>query len=339
MQTLFNNTCVYIIAVTLVSSVVGCGSQANPGSADGSQLGGAVKIDGSSTVYPISAAVAEEFLKENPRVRATVGISGTGGGFKKFIAGEIDICDASRAIKAREKEACQNAGIDFVLLEVAYDGLAVVVHPANDWIDCLTVDQLKEIWRPQSAVKKWSDLNSAWPDEEIKLYGPGTDSGTFDYFTKAIVGEEKASRADYTASEDDNVLVRGVTADRFALGYFGYAYYAENKDKLKLVGVSEDDGSCVTPSQQSVRDGSYKPLSRPLFIYVNSTALKRPEVAVFIRFYLKEVGDLATEIGYVEVSDKQHQRNTELVENIIKGPSTVQQSKAATVVDTLINQK
>ncbi len=286
-----------LAAVATVTLVSGC-----------SEKIATIQIDGSSTVYPVTEAVAEEFQKASPETRVTAGFSGTGGGFKKFIDGTIDICGASRPIKDSEKEKCEAAGVDYIQLEVAFDGLAVVLNPNNDWCDTMTVDQLKEIWRPESAVKKWSDLNPDWPDEEIHLYGPGTDSGTFDYFTKAINGEEGASRADYTASEDDNVLVTGVQEDPYAMGYFGYAYYAENKDKLKLLSVDGGDGP-VQPSETTVRDGTYKPLSRPLFIYVRNSALKREEVKKFVRFYLDNSGQLASEVGYVAVSDEAAQKN------------------------------
>jgi phosphate transport system substrate-binding protein len=282
---------------------IGCSQ--SPDGQDTSQdaLSGAVRIDGSSTVYPITEAVAEEFRAAQPKIRVTVGISGTGGGMKKFTAGEIDVCNASRAIKDKEKAACAENGVELIELEVAFDGLAVVINPENDWCECMTVDQLKELWRPESAVKKWSDLNPDWPDEAINLYGPGTDSGTFDYFTKAINGEEKASRADYTASEDDNVLVTGVLSDKYALGYFGYAYYSENRDKLKLLGVDGGDG-CKTPSEETVRALTYQPLSRPLFIYVRKSSLERPEVVALVKFYLENCGQLSTDVGYVPVSDE-----------------------------------
>lgn len=226
---------------------------------------------------------------------------------KKFIAGDIEIVGASRAIKDSEKQSCDQAGVEFVELEVAFDGLTVVVHPENEWCDSLTVAQLKELWRPESAFKRWSDINPDWPAEEIKLYGPGTDSGTFDYFTKAIVGEERASRANYTASEDDNVLVTGVQ-DRYALAYFGYAYYAENQDKLKLLGVDNGDGP-VQPTEATVRDGSYAPLSRPLYVYVRKDALDRTDVAQFVRFYLDNASILATEVGYVPISAQAAEKN------------------------------
>ncbi|OHB75232.1 MAG: hypothetical protein A2W31_11595 [Planctomycetes bacterium RBG_16_64_10] len=263
-----------------------------------------VKVDGSSTVYPITEAVAEEFRKEQPNVRMVIGFSGTGGGFKKFAAGEIDICDASRAIKDSEKEACAKNDIEYIELEVAFDGLAVMVNPQNDWCNCLTVDQLKAIWQPESTVNTWSDINADWPDAKINLYGPGTDSGTFDYFTVAIVGEARHSRSDYTPSEDDNVLVTGIAGDRNALGYFGLAYYEENQDRLKLLGIDPGDGNCVQPSQETVRDKSYHPLSRPLYLYVRKTSLAQPEVRSFVDYYLKSVGKLAPEVGYVAVPDE-----------------------------------
>jgi phosphate transport system substrate-binding protein len=271
-----------------------------------------VRVDGSSTVYLITEAVAEEFRNEHPEVRAVVGVSGTGGGFKKFSAGEIDICDASRTIKAEEQEKCAANGIKYVALEVAFDGLSVVVNPENDWCDCLTVAQLKAIWQPESAVSKWNDLNPAWPDEKIELFGPGTDSGTFDYFTEAIVGTAKSSRADYTPSEDDNMLVTGVEGSKYALGYFGYAYYIENKDRLKLLGVDPGDGKCVQPSPETVRTNEYKPLSRPLFIYVNTKSLKRPEIAQFVAYYLDQVGALVPTVGYVPLSDEASAKSKKL---------------------------
>lgn len=270
-----------------------------------------ITIDGSSTVYPVTEAVAEEYRKEQPNVRVTVGVSGTGGGMKKFIAGSIDICGASRPIKETESEACQEGGVAYLELEVAFDGLAIVLNPENDWCDSMTVEQLKELWRPESAVKQWKDLNPDWPAEEIALYGPGTDSGTFDSFTRSIVGEERASRADYTASEDDNVLVTGVQEDRYALGYFGYAYYAENKDKLKLMGVDDGKGP-VQPSEATVRDGSYSPLSRPLFLYVRKSAMSSRAVKQFVRFYLDNTARLSREVGYVPISDKAARKNDEV---------------------------
>jgi phosphate transport system substrate-binding protein len=269
-----------------------------------------VTADGSSTVYLISAAMVEQFNAADPSINVVVNKSGTGGGMKKLAAGEIDICGASRPIKPVEAEACKAAGIDYVELTVAFDGLAVVANPRNDWCDALTVEQLKTIWRREAtgAIMKWSDVNPDWPDEPFKLYGPGDDSGTFDYFTEVINGEEKNSRSDYSPSEDDNALVTGVAGDKGALGYFGYAYYDHNRDKLKLLGVDSGDGP-VKPEPDKVRDGSYKPLSRPLFIYVRKSSLERPETVAFVEFYLKNVHAVAEKVGYVPVTDEVAQRS------------------------------
>ena len=262
-------------------------------------LSGDIEIDGSSTVFPVTAAVAEEFRKEHGGVQVNVGFSGTGGGFKRFAAGETAISDASRPIKDSEKEAAEANGIDYIELKIGTDGLSVMVSPENDFVDCLTIEQLHEIWKPESTVNNWNQINPAWPDGKINLYGPGTDSGTFDYFTEEVNGESKLSRADYTASEDDNVLVRGIAGDRNALGYFGYAYYAENADKLKILGVDSGEG-CVVPSPETIEDGSYNPLSRPLFIYVAVDELKdRPEVAAFVDFFLDNAPTLVREVGYI----------------------------------------
>lgn len=264
-----------------------------------------VNVDGSSTVFLVSAAVAEQLREVNPDVNVVVSQSGTGGGFKKFAAGEIDVCDASREITAEEAAACKQAGVEFEVFEIAFDGLAVLVNPANDWCDTITVDQLKTIWRPESAetVEKWSDVNPDWPDEEFKLYGPGTDSGTYDYFTEVINGKTKSSRQDYSPSENDNALVTGVAGDKGALGYFGLAYYEENKDKLKLLAVDGGDGP-VKPTAETVRDGSYKPLSRPLFIYVRKSSLESPGVQTYVKYYLENAGEVAPHVGYVAVTDK-----------------------------------
>ncbi len=313
-----------LLGALLTILVVGCSSSTMPtasssGAESDAVLTGAVRIHGSSTVFPVSQAVAEEFSEVSPKVKVSVGSAGTSGGMKKFVAGEIDICDASRKMKETEHEKCVAAEIEFIEFTVAIDGLSVVVNPKNDWVDCLTVEQLKTIWRPESGetVMKWSDVNPEWPEEPLKLYGPGTDSGTFDYFTKAINGEERASRADYTASENDNQLVRGVASDKGGLGYFGYAYYAENKDQLKLLAV-DGGGGCVAPDETTVRDGSYKPLSRPLFIYVRKSSLKRPEMLAFVKFYLEHVGRLAGDVGYVPVSDEVAKQNKELLKTALQ---------------------
>ena len=268
-----------------------------------------VKIDGSSTVYPISEAVAEEFQKaKKGRIKVTVGISGTGGGFKKFCRGETDISDASRPILAAEMKSCAEAGIKYVELPVAYDALTVVVNPKNTWIREIKVEELKKMWEPgaQGKITRWNQVNPAWPDAPLKLFGAGSDSGTFDYFTDAINGKEKASRGDYTASEDDNVLVQGVSRDVNAIGYFGLAYYVENKDKLKAVPiVNKGSTKAVTPGIETVMDGTYQPLARPIFIYVSDKAMNRPEVREFVEFYLTHGAQLSKEVGYVPLG-KQH---------------------------------
>jgi len=261
-------------------------------------LRGSVRIDGSSTVFPITEAIAEEFRNVQPRIRVTIGVSGTGGGFKKFTIGETDINDASRVIKPSERDKAEKNGLGFIELPVAFDGLSVVVNPKNDFVDFLTVQELKKIWQPGSTVKTWRDVRPGWPDKPITLYGPGTDSGTFDYFTKAVNGKEQASRPDFTASEDDNVLVMGIANDANALGYFGYAYYAENRSRLKLVPIDAGDGP-VAPSPETINNGTYKPLSRPIFIYVSNQAAKRPEVSAFVMFYIRHAAVLVPEVGYV----------------------------------------
>ena len=268
----------------------------------GEKLSGQIKIDGSSTVFPITEAVAEEFGKENPDVKVTVGVSGTGGGFKKFAAGETAISNASRPIKDKEGTAAKGKGIEFVELPVAYDGLSVVVNPKNTWATCLTTEELKKIWDKGSKVNNWNQVRKGFPNKPLKLYGPGTDSGTFDYFTDEINGEEGRSRADYTASEDDNTLVQGVSNDEGALGYFGYAYYEENAGKLKLVEVDGGDG-CVAPDASSIQNGKYAPLSRPLFIYISSQHMDKPEVRAFVDYYLKNVKDMVKSAGYIALPD------------------------------------
>jgi phosphate transport system substrate-binding protein len=269
------------------------------------ELAGTVRIDGSSTVFPISEAIAEEFLAGHPQIRVTVGASGTGGGFSKFMAGEIDINDASRPVKDSEKEKGVAAGIEYLELAVAFDGLSVVVNPANDFVDFLTVDELKKIWEPGSTVDSWNDVRSTWPDKPLHLYGPGTDSGTFDYFTETVVGKSGAARPDYTASEDDNTLVQGVAGDEGSLGFFGFAYYEASADKLKLVPIDGGKGP-VAPSAATINDNSYSPLSRPLFIYVSKASAQRPEVRAFVEFYLETAPALVTDVGYIQLPAEQY---------------------------------
>ncbi|MCX7622776.1 MAG: PstS family phosphate ABC transporter substrate-binding protein [Thermomicrobium sp.] len=274
------------------------------------QLSGTVTIDGSSTVFPISEAVAEEFQKQYPQVKVTVGISGTGGGFQKFCNKEIDISDASRPIKDSELQACQQNGREFIELPVAFDGLVVVVNPQNDWVNHLTVEELKLIWKPESqgVITRWNQVRPNWPDAPLNLYGPGTDSGTFDYFTEAINGKAGASRGDYTASEDDNVLVQGVAGDKYALGYFGLAYAIENAGRVKIVPiVNPKTGQPVDPNLETVKTGQYQPLSRPLFIYVARDQADRPEVKTFVEFYLQNAATLAEEVGYIPLPDEAYE--------------------------------
>jgi phosphate transport system substrate-binding protein len=272
-----------------------------------------VKIDGSSTVFPITEAVAEDFQKEKRgAVRVTVGISGTGGGFKKFCRGEIDIVDASRPILKNEMDACKAAGVQYVEMPVAFDALTVVVNPKNDWSKTITVSELKKIWEPgaQGKITRWSQVNPAWPDEPLKLYGAGADSGTFDYFTEAIVGKAKSSRGDFTASEDDNVLVQGVASDKSALGFFGFAYYVENQKKVKAVAVDGGNGP-VLPSTKTVEDGTYQPLSRPIFIYVNIKSADKPEIRQFVEFYMKNAPTLVKEVKFFPLPNQAYATNLE----------------------------
>jgi phosphate transport system substrate-binding protein len=272
-----------------------------------------ITADGSSTVFLITEAVAEEFQRANPGTRVTVGSSGTGGGFQKFCRNETDISNASRPIKSTESDACAKGGVEFVELPVAYDGLAVVVNPKNTWVTSMTVSELKRLWEPsaQGKITRWNQVRPDWPNQEIHLFGAGVDSGTFDYFTEAIVGKEAQSRGDYTSSEDDNVIVQGVSGDVNALGYFGYAYYEQNKGKLKLVAI--DDGNAangagpIAPSPETVADGTYRPLSRPVFIYPKVKALDRPEVKSFVDFYLDKGPALVREVGYIPLPAREQE--------------------------------
>ncbi len=272
------------------------------------RLSGTIEIDGSSTVFPVSQAVAEEFRRGQPDVQVNVGVSGTGGGFQRFARGETDISDASRPIKDSEREAAVANGVEFIEMRVGTDGLSVIVHPDNDFVDCLTVEELNSIWKPGSEVNNWSQVRAGFPDQRLRLYGPDTDSGTFDYFTEEVNGEAQVSRSDYTASADDNVLVQGIAGDRGALGYFGYAYYQENEGVLKAVAVDGGSG-CVAPDPSTIEDGTYSPLSRPLFIYVNAESLERPEVAAFVEYYMDNGYELTAEVGYVPTSREDYAAN------------------------------
>jgi len=297
-----------ILAMSLLV-VTGCSSDdSDSNTEDDDNLTGSVEVDGSSTVYPVSEAVAEEFNKLYPNVRVNVGVSGSGGGFKRFTNGETDISDASRPIRENESAKAEENGIHYVELRIGTDGLSVMVNNDNDFVDCLTTDELKEIWEPGSEIDNWSQVREGFPDQRLRLYGPDTDSGTFDYFTEELMGEAQLSRADYTASADDNVLVQGIAGDKGAMGYFGYAYYIENKDKLKLVAVDSGSG-CVIPSPSTIPSGEYSPLSRPLFIYVNKAKLENPQVKTFVDFYMEHGPELTNEVGYVASDDEIYEQN------------------------------
>ena len=292
------------LAIALVATACG-DDDAGGGSGGEASLSGSITIDGSSTVAPVSEAVAEEFRKEQSGVQVTVGTSGTGGGFTKFCAGETDISDASRPIKDEEKAACEKAGIAYDEFAIANDALTVVVNKDNDWVECLTVEQLKKIWAPNSKVDNWKQVDPSFPDQELALFGPGTDSGTFDYFTDEINGEEGASRTDYQASEDDNVVVQGVEGNKGAMGYFGFTYFEENADKLEAVQVDGGQG-CVTPSSEAVQDGSYTPLGRQLFIYPAQNALAdKPQVKAFVEYYVENIDEIADAAGFIPLNEKQ----------------------------------
>ena len=298
-----------------------------------------VKIDGSSTVFPITEAVAEEFQKaKKQQVKVTVGISGTGGGFKKFCRGETDISDASRPILKKEMEDCKAAGIEYFELPVAFDALTVVINPKNTFIKQLTIAEMKKMWEPaaQGKITRWNQVNPSWPDAPLKLFGAGADSGTFDYFTEAVVGKSKSSRGDFTASEDDNVLVQGVSRDVNGLGYFGFAYYVENKDKLKAVPIVNDKGQAVAPSMEAVLKGTYTPLARPIFVYVNSKSLGKPEVKEFVEYYMKHGAKLSREVKYVPLPDKAYTLGWEHVVNMKKGTKFGGVAEVGVTIDELM---
>lgn len=300
----------HVLSLSIVCVLVGCGGVNEGGRAAGLPRE-VIKVDGSSTVFPTTEAVAEEFQREKRgQVSVTVGISGTGGGFKKFCRGETDISDASRPILQEEMRAAKQNGIEYIELPICFDALTVVVHPDNDWADSITVAELKQIWQPsaQETVKRWNQIRPEWPDEELALFGAGSDSGTFDYFTEAVVGAAKSSRGDYTASEDDNVLVQGVSGNKFALGYLPFAYYSPNADKIKALAIDAEQGEGpVPPSLENVLAGKYNPLSRPLFIYVNRKSADRTAVKEFVEFYLRHAKDLVTEVNYLPLTDSAYE--------------------------------
>jgi len=302
-----------------------------------------VKVDGSSTVYPITEAVAEEFQKSKKNtIKVTVGISGTGGGFKKFCRGETDIADASRPILKKEMDDCKAAGIEYIELPVAFDALTVVINPKNTFLKSISVAQLKKMWEPaaQGKITKWNQINPAWPDAPLKLFGPGADSGTFDYFTEAIVGKSKSSRGDFTASEDDNVLVQGVSRDVNALGYFGFSYYFENKDKLKAVAIIEKPGKpAVEPSFDAVLKGTYQPLARPIFIYVSAKALAKPEVKEFVQYYMTNSAKLSKEVKYVPLPDSAYKTTWEHVLKMKKGTVFGGEAEVGITIEELLKRE
>jgi len=301
-----------------------------------------VKVDGSSTVFPITEAVAEDIQKARKgSVKVTVGISGTGGGFKKFCRGEIDVAGASRPILKKEMEACASAGIRYYELPVAFDALTVIVNPKNTFVKQLTVEQLKKMWEPdaQGKVTSWKQIDSSFPDVPLKLFGAGSDSGTFDYFTEAVVGKAKASRGDFTASEDDNVLVQGVSRDQNAIGYFGYAYYAENQGKLKAVPIVNKEGKAVSPGPDSVISGAYNPLSRPIFIYVSEKSLEKPEVRDFVTYYMKNASDLATEVKYVPLPPKAYETAMENVNKKKVGTVFGGEAEVGVTIEALLSRE
>lgn len=300
-----------------------------------------IKVDGSSTVYPITEAVAEEFqIKKKGAVQVTVGISGTGGGFKKFCRGEIDISDASRPILTKEMLSCREANIQYYELPVAYDALTVMINPKNTWAETMTVAELKKIWEPaaQGKIMKWSQVRVGWPDQPITLYGAGADSGTFDYFTEAVVGKSKSSRGDFTASEDDNVLVQGIANDLNALGYFGYAYYAENKDKLKAVAIDNGSGG-ILPSDDTVENGTYNPLSRPIFIYVNKKSANQPEIKEFIQFYIDQSPALVKEVKYVPLHADSYKMTLDRFQKGQVGTAFGGKSEVGVKIGELLNRR
>lgn len=307
-----------LVIIVITALFASCGSSSSD-KKNSENLSGSIKIDGSSTVYPITEAVAEEFRNEQPDVQVTIGVSGTGGGFKKFGRGETDISDASRLIKDSEIELCKENDIHYHGITVAYDGMAVLVNPENDWVDYLTVAELKMIWEPeaQDVIKKWNQIRPEWPDKEIHLFGPGVASGTYDYFTEVIVGKSGSSRGDFTASEDDNVLVQGIKGDANSLGFFGLAYYEENKESLKLVPIDNGNGK-ILPNLETVSNNTYAPLSRPIFIYVNSVSAQRPEVVEFINFYLEKVNVLSKEVGYIPLPKEKYTEEKQKFDDFVK---------------------
>ncbi len=333
-----------LIALTAIALLNSCTNKDHENNASENNETKTLKIDGSSTVYLISEAVAEEYKGVNSDLQITIGTSGTGGGFKKFINGEIDICDASRPIKTSEADECKKNGIQFHELPIAYDGLAVVVNPKNTWADKLTVTELKTLWESaaQGKITKWSQVRKGFPNKEIKLFGPGTDSGTFDYFCEAVNGGKENHRGDYTSSENDNQLVQGVASDEGSIGYFGLAYYEANKDQLKLVPIDDGDNSngagAVVPTLETVQNGTYAPLSRALFIYVNDAVYQKPEVKEFLNYYIKNVPALAGEVGYIPLPGAIYTMVSQRMQNGVMGTLYTNGEEVGTKLEDLMKQ-
>jgi phosphate transport system substrate-binding protein len=310
---------VFIWGLVVIATACGTAGTENAGETTGAggadeQLSGEVKIDGSSTVYPIMEAIAEEYQMVQPDVRVSVGLSGTGGGFKSFIAGETDMSNASRPIKEEERAKLEEKGIDFTEIKLAFDGLSVVVNKNNDWVDHLTIDELKKMWIEDGTTKKWSDIRAGWPNEEIKFYSPGTDSGTFDYFDEVIL-DEKPIVEKATLSEDDNILVQGVTGEKNGIAYFGYAYYLENKNNVKIVPIDGGNGP-VEPTNETIKSGEYAPLSRPLFTYVKNESLKKPEVFNYTNFLIENASVLSEDVGYVSLPEEEYTKALDTIEGL-----------------------
>jgi phosphate transport system substrate-binding protein len=309
MNTMLRLTLIGLAALALL--VAGCGGDDDDGeaggdtaAANGGDLSGRIEADGSSTVGPFTTRAAERFQQENSGVQITVGVSGTGGGFERFCAGETDVSNASRPIEDDEKAACEEKAVEFVEFQVANDALTVIANKDNDWATCLTTEQLKKIWEPGSKIDNWNQVDPSFPDQRLTLFGPGTDSGTFDYFTDVINGEEGASRSDYSASENDNVIVQGVSGEKGGLGYLGFSYYEENQDTLKALEVDAGDG-CVAPSVETAQDGTYKPLSRPLLVYAKTESFQKPEVKAFVGYLLDNAVEIAEEADFVPLTEEQ----------------------------------
>jgi phosphate transport system substrate-binding protein len=325
----------------------GCKDRSGPGSSAGGGAGkltGKIAIDGSSTVFPVMEAVAEEFRNVEPRVQAPIGIAGTGGGFKKFYRGETDISNASRPILTEEMELAKKNGVEYIELPICFDALTVAVHKDNDWVDAITVDELQRIWEPaaEGKIMKWNQIRPEWPDEEFKLYGAGTDSGTFDYFTEAICGKAKASRTDFTPSEDDNTLVTGIEGNKYSLGYIPYAYYQPNQDKMKALKIDwkpDDELGPIGPSPETVVNGTYNPLSRPMFIYINKKSAERPEVKAFVEFMLDNVPDLAKEVGYLPLPEQAYAMAGERFQNLQTGTGFGGVPEVGLPVEDILNRE